>query len=57
MEHFIDFTFFRVRSKEDGKMYAVKIANEKYKGYSDRDRKLEEVREVSERGIFPSRTG
>jgi len=37
-------TVFRVRSKEDGKMYAVKIANEKYKGYSDRDRKLEEVR-------------
>ena len=30
-------------------MYAVKIANEKYKGYSDRDRKLEEVREVRNR--------
>jgi len=37
-------TVFRVRSKEDGQLYAVKIANECYKGYSDRERKLEEVR-------------
>lgn len=37
-------TVFKVQSKEDGKLYAIKIANERYKGYSDRDRKLEEVR-------------
>ena len=36
-------TIFRVQSKEDGQMYAIKIANERYRGYSDRDRKLEEV--------------
>ena len=37
-------TVYRVRSKEDGRTYAVKIANEKYRGYKDRDMKLEEVR-------------
>jgi len=37
-------TVFKVQSKEDGQMYAIKIANERYRGYSDRDRKLEEVR-------------
>jgi len=35
---------YRVRSKEDGKKYAVKIAKEIYKGPTDRARKLEEVR-------------
>jgi len=37
-------TVYKVRSKEDGQLYAIKIANEKYKGFSDRDSKLEEVR-------------
>jgi len=37
-------TVYRVRSKEDGKVYAVKIARDKYKGPSDRKRKLDEVR-------------
>ena len=32
-----------MRSKEDGKVYAVKIARDKYKGPSDRKRKLDEV--------------
>ena len=49
--------FFRVRSKEDGKMYAVKIANEKYKGYSDRDRKLEEVEKWVNETFFPQGQG
>ncbi|TRY70416.1 hypothetical protein TCAL_16409 [Tigriopus californicus] len=35
---------YRVRSKEDGRLYAVKIAQECYKGDNDRARKLEEVR-------------
>ncbi|KAK7500375.1 hypothetical protein BaRGS_00008282 [Batillaria attramentaria] len=34
---------FKVRSKEDGKLYAVKKSQEKYRGESDRKRKLEEV--------------
>ncbi len=34
----------RVRSRKDGKLYAVKIARDRYKGSSDRARKLEEVR-------------
>merc|ERR1719245_764092 len=37
-------TVYRVRSKEDGKLYAVKIALERYRGISDRREKLEEVR-------------
>eukprot|EP00088_Acartia_fossae_P008322 TRINITY_DN1396_c0_g1_i13.p1 TRINITY_DN1396_c0_g1~~TRINITY_DN1396_c0_g1_i13.p1 ORF type:complete len:633 (-),score=127.92 TRINITY_DN1396_c0_g1_i13:209-2107(-) len=37
-------TVFKVRSKENGQFYAIKIANEQYKGFGDRDRKLEEVR-------------
>jgi len=37
-------TVYKVRSKEDGKLYAVKIAREKYRGLSDRKEKLEEVR-------------
>jgi len=37
-------TVYRVRSKEDSKLYAVKIAREVYKGPTDRARKLEEVR-------------
>ena len=37
-------TVYRVRFKEDNKLYAVKIAKEMYKGQSDRNRKLEEVR-------------
>jgi len=37
-------TVYRVRSKDDNQLYAVKIANEKYRGPSDRARKLEEVR-------------
>jgi len=35
---------YRVRSKEDDKVYAVKIAREIYKGPTDRARKLEEAR-------------
>eukprot|EP00095_Tigriopus_kingsejongensis_P008780 maker-scaffold1334_size47063-snap-gene-0.12 protein:Tk08780 transcript:maker-scaffold1334_size47063-snap-gene-0.12-mRNA-1 annotation:"membrane-associated tyrosine- and threonine-specific cdc2-inhibitory kinase" len=35
---------YRVRSKQDGQLYAVKIAQDCYKGLSDRGRKLEEVR-------------
>ena len=35
---------YKVRSKEDGKLYAVKIALERYRGLSDRKEKLEEVR-------------
>ena len=38
------FVVLRVRSREDGQVYAVKIANERYKGHKDRDRKLEEVK-------------
>lgn len=34
---------FKVRSKEDGKLYAVKKSQEKFRGESDRKRKLEEV--------------
>ncbi|RWS08077.1 membrane-associated tyrosine- and threonine-specific cdc2-inhibitory kinase-like protein [Dinothrombium tinctorium] len=34
---------FRVRSKEDGMFYAVKKSRERFKGKSDRQRKLEEV--------------
>jgi len=34
----------RVRHREDGRHYAVKVAREKYRGASDRARKLEEVR-------------
>ncbi len=34
----------KVRSRKDGKLYAVKIAKDRYKGSSDRARKLEEVR-------------
>jgi len=37
-------TVFKVKSKDNGKFYAIKIANDRYKGYGDRDRKLEEVR-------------
>jgi len=37
-------TVYKVRSKEDGKLYAVKIARERYRGLSDRKEKLEEVR-------------
>ena len=37
-------TVYKVRSKEDGKLYAVKIATERYRGLSDRKEKLEEVR-------------
>jgi len=35
---------YRVKSKEDGKQYAVKIAREVYRGEGDRISKLEEVR-------------
>jgi len=34
---------FKVRSKEDGKMYAVKRSRERFRGESDRRRKLQEV--------------
>lgn len=34
---------FKVRSKEDGKYYAVKKSQEKFRGEMDRKRKLEEV--------------
>eukprot|EP00092_Neocalanus_flemingeri_P036583 GFUD01039832.1.p1 GENE.GFUD01039832.1~~GFUD01039832.1.p1 ORF type:complete len:603 (+),score=176.77 GFUD01039832.1:64-1872(+) len=37
-------TVYRVRSREDSQLYAVKIAREVYRGPSDRARKLEEVR-------------
>jgi len=37
-------TVYRVRSKEDSQLYAVKIAREVYRGPTDRARKLEEVR-------------
>lgn len=37
-------TVYRVRSKEDSHLYAVKIAREVYRGPTDRARKLEEVR-------------
>ncbi|CAB4058458.1 PKMYT [Lepeophtheirus salmonis] len=37
-------TVYKVRSKQDGLEYAVKIAQESYRGRSDRARKLEEVR-------------
>merc|ERR1719394_2005981 len=37
-------TVYKVRCKEDNKLYAVKIAKEMYKGQSDQNRKLEEVR-------------
>lgn len=35
---------YRVRSKDDGQLFAVKIARDKYRGVSDRREKLEEVR-------------
>ncbi|XP_043942601.1 membrane-associated tyrosine- and threonine-specific cdc2-inhibitory kinase isoform X2 [Protopterus annectens] len=35
---------YKVRSKEDGKLYAVKRSMEQFRGESDRQRKLEEVR-------------
>lgn len=34
---------FKVRSKEDGKFYAVKKSRERFKGRSDRQQKLQEV--------------
>lgn len=34
---------YKVRSKEDGKLYAVKRSHERFRGESDRRRKLEEV--------------
>jgi len=34
---------FKVRSKIDGQLYAVKKAKERYLGYRDRDQKLSEV--------------
>ena len=34
---------FRVKSKEDNGLYAVKIAREAYRGTTDRAQKLEEV--------------
>jgi len=37
-------TVYRVRSKDDQRQYAVKIARERYRGPSDRARKLEEAR-------------
>ena len=37
-------TVYRVRNKVDGRKYAVKIANERYRGTGDRTRKLDEVR-------------
>jgi len=37
-------TVYKVKSKADGKLFAIKIANDRYKGFGDRDRKLEEVR-------------
>jgi hypothetical protein len=43
----------RVRSRDDGRQYAVKIARERYKGFKDRDRKLEEVRKHQ---FLPSHT-
>lgn len=35
---------FKVKSKEDGRYYAIKKSRERFKGKSDRERKLEEVR-------------
>jgi len=37
-------TVYRVRSKDDQQVYAVKIARERYRGPTDRARKLEEAR-------------
>ena len=37
---------FRVRSKEDGKMYAVKRSRVPFRGTTDRKEKLEEVRKM-----------
>ncbi|CAG2183062.1 unnamed protein product, partial [Oppiella nova] len=34
---------FKVKSREDGKYYAIKKSRERFKGKSDRERKLEEV--------------
>ena len=34
---------FKVRSKEDGKLYAIKKSRERFKGSSDRKQKLQEV--------------
>ena len=42
-----------MRSRDDGRQYAIKIARERYKGFKDRDRKLEEVRKHQ---FLPSHT-
>lgn len=45
---------FKVRSKEDGKYYAVKRSRERFKGESDRQRKLEEVKKHEELPKHPN---
>jgi hypothetical protein len=37
---------FKVRSKRDGKLYAVKQSKNKYLGYRDREVKVEEVKKA-----------
>ncbi len=37
-------TVLKARARDDGRLYAVKIAKERYRGSADRARKLEEVR-------------
>ncbi|CAF0779784.1 unnamed protein product [Brachionus calyciflorus] len=45
---------YKVKSKEDGKYYAVKKSREKFKGSSDRVRKLEEVAKHEELPPHPN---
>ncbi|ELU06630.1 hypothetical protein CAPTEDRAFT_74696, partial [Capitella teleta] len=48
---------FKVRSKEDGKHYAIKRSVEKFKGESDRKRKLEEVAKHEKLPAHPNCVG
>ncbi|KAI0211312.1 Membrane-associated tyrosine- and threonine-specific cdc2-inhibitory kinase [Lamellibrachia satsuma] len=48
---------FKVRSKEDGRYYAVKRSRERFRGESDRRRKLEEVAKHEELPTHPNCVG
>ncbi|KAG8171467.1 hypothetical protein JTE90_000035 [Oedothorax gibbosus] len=45
---------FKVKCKEDGKLYAVKRAKEKFAGIADRQRKLQEVQKHEQLPSHPN---
>lgn len=45
---------FRVRSRDDGRLYAVKRSRFRTRGLADRERKLQEVHNVQRLGVHPN---